>query len=418
MGVVLNRQELRRFSRHLGKGRACQINFQPDWLTVLYLTPVPLKVWARVADGIRVESNGLGFKLEMKKPTLTWRVLACEGLNVKMLDPTIDWRPEARNGAPLQYPTEIQVQGDAFARGVDALEVVGELERALGIEGARRIQGRFDVAADFECASPEVYDALVCFGSRELVRDSYVMRARSHRLDCKRLKRSRGMDSDPESPDGQPDKVALVGGYSTTLYLGSRAGLQLSIYRKDIDFEGNTGALLHGRWRDNGWDGKKPVARVEARFSREWVREHWIGEKKGTEVTVDDAWPLLGEMWRFATDAYRLAPAKRGGPTERRKRPSCEAWEVIRAAWDSWDGQASFPAAEQIPDVQRLIETIGKRIADLELALPKEFFDSTMDELMGNPDWLVAYKLYKSKWRNYAHGRSDKNNGSETNDAG
>lgn len=373
------------------------LNYSPDWLTVYYRRAVSPGGWSALAEGFAASACGLSWRLELSRETPMTRVASDEGVWVKALDPGTDWSDAAAmNGAPSQYPCEIQIQGHSWARGVDAFELLESLEQLLGLSGAERICGRVDLAADFGVSLAQ-YDHLVCGGSLPAVSASWVTRARSSRVQFQTRMEKR-------KPAGEvaPTSAALIGTKNTTLYLGARGGLQLSIYRKDADFEGNTGAILHDSWRSRGWNGG-PVARVEARFSREWLREHWIDGKKGANASPETVIDQAGALWRLAAEQYRLAPPVVGGNSEKRKRPTSEVWALVQRAWDDWEGLGGFAAVEQVPDRSKLVETAGKRIEDLRLAFSPAQFNEIVNELFAGLPGLAEYRDTKSRWRKYGY---------------
>lgn len=385
----------------LSASRIYCVNYQPDWLTVFYRKTVSVEAWQALAVGLEVSSCGLRWSLSLARETATSRVSSDDGLYIKALNPEQDWSEAARlSGTPPQYPCEIQVQGHAWSQGVGVLELLSELERLLGLEGAERVCGRVDLAADF-VVSQETYDALVCFGSIPLVKESYVMRARNRRVDYEHARPRRASAGD----EGEPARAALVGSGATSLYLGTRGGLQLVIYRKDIEFEGNTGALLHDRWLAAGWLKGQPVARIEVRLSREWLREHWIDGVKGAEVGPERVLDQAGALWRSVLDSYRLCPRLPGSKAAgtRRHRATCGAWVTAQGAWDAWEGLGGFAAVEQVPDRSKLVETTSRRIEDMRLAFSPVEFEALVREIVAGMPASAEYRDTKSKWRRYAY---------------
>jgi hypothetical protein len=377
------------------------LNYSPDWLTVYYKKRCSLAAWDSMPDGIAVTSGGIAWRLQLAKASSISRICADEGIWIKALDPRAEWSDAAElSGMPEQYPIEVQIQGHAWSKGVDAIDLLSRIDEALGLVDATRICGRLDLASDFSM-SEKKYDHLICGGSMPKVRENWVSRARSSRLQFEK-----GPTKLQRDEYGEPFTASVVGQYHTTLYLGARSGVQLVIYRKDIEFEGNTGALLRDRWRKAGWVpwGEGVVIRVEVRFSREWLREHKIGEVNGRDATPEMVLDRAGALWRLATDQFRLAPQKKGGPKQRRDRAVSKVWTVVQESWDEWAFEDTFATVEQTPDKSKLIETTGKRIEDCRLVLSKEHFDQVMVDLFRGLPLLGDYKRNKSKWRKYKHG--------------
>jgi hypothetical protein len=378
------------------------LNNSPDWITVYYRKRCSLAAWDRMPDGLEVASAGIAWRLTLAKASSISRVCSDEGIWIKALDPRLEWSDAAElSGLPEQYPLEVQIQGHAWSKGVDALDLLSRIEEALGLVDAPRICGRIDLASDFSMSAKK-YAHLICGGSIPKVYENWVSRARSSQIDS-----VRGPKKLERDESGEPFTASVVGQYHTTLYLGARSGIQLSIYRKDVEFEGNTGALLRDRWRKAGWEpwGEGVVIRVEVRFSREWIREHKIGEVNGRDATPEMVLERAGALWRLATDQFRLAPQKIGGPKQRRDRPVSKVWTVIQESWDEWEFQDTFAPVEQTPDENKLIETTGKRIEDCRLVLSAEHFDQVMVDLFRGLPLLGDYKRNKSRWRKYANGK-------------
>lgn len=380
------------------------VNLSPDWLTVYYKKRCSLAAWEAMPDGLIVESGGIAWRLTLAKASSISRVCSDEGIWIKALDPRAEWSDAAElSGLPEQYPCEVQIQGHAWSRGVDALDLLERIEAALGLVDVPRICGRLDLASDFSMSSDQ-YDHLICGGSMPMVRENWVSRARGQST---RIQFETGPTKLQRDESGEPFTSSVVGQYYTTLYLGARSGLQVVIYRKDCEFEGNTGALLRDKWRKAGWVpwGEGVVVRVEARFSRDWIREHKIGEVNGKEASPDMVLKRAGALWRLVTDQFRLAPQTIGGPKQRRDRIVSKVWEVVQRSWDEWSFEDTFGAVEQTPDISKLIEILGKRIEDARLVLSKDHFDRVMvDAIQGLPG-LDDYKRTKSRWRKYANGR-------------
>lgn len=378
------------------------VNHSPDWLGVYYRNRVSFAAWQAMADGFEVHSGGLAWRLTSQSCGQMSRVCSCEGLSVKAVDPRAEWSDaDEMAGRPTQYPCEIQIQGHAWATGIDPIEVLEQIEAFLGLDGAPRICGRIDLASDFSM-SRDQYDHLVCHGSLPAVRANWVSRTR-----LKALQSEKGEKKLKRAQDGEPFTSKMVGEYHTTLYLGSRGGLQLCIYRKDIDFKGNTGEILRAKWRQAGWEpwGEGVVVRVEVRFSREWIREHTIGRVVGKNAPPEIVLQSAGSLWRLATDQFRLAPEILNGQKKKRMRPTSAIWCVCQRSWDDWECEAELGAVEQVPDINKTIENAGKRIEDLRLYLLPDHFDQVMVALLSGLPQLEEYKRTKSRWRKYAHGK-------------
>lgn len=384
---------------HISGDGIVLLHYSPDWLTVYYRQRVSTQAWQAIPDSILVAAAGMSWRLAMTKESSSARVACTDGVWIKCLDPSTDWSEAAQlAGTPPQYPCEVQIQGTAWAQGVNVFELLASIEAALGLGGAERICGRLDLASDLEVSEAQ-YDHLVCYGSLPAVRENWVTRARKSRLQFQR-----GPAKRVETKPGEPVSAAIVGQYYTTLYLGARGGLQLVLYRKDAEFEGNTGALLRDEWKLRGWTGK-PVVRVEARFSREWIREHWIGDTKGADASPEMCLAKGGALWRLATDHYRLAPQTIGGASRRRMRPTSVVWTIVQHSWDDWAGCDDFVSVEQVPDLSKLVESAGKRIEDLRLALTESQFSEVIKDIVAGLPNLDDYRQTKSRWRKYAHGR-------------
>jgi len=378
------------------------LNNSPDWLTVYYKKRCSMAAWDMMPDGLEVASCGIAWRLTLAKASSISRICSDEGIWIKVTDPRAEWSDAAElSGVPEQYPVEVQIQGHAWSKGVDAVDLLTRIEDALGLVDAARICGRLDLASDF-AMSPKKYEHLICGGSMPRVRENWVSRARSSRLQFET-----GPDRLQRDESGEPFTASVVGQYHTTLYLGARSGVQLVIYRKDIEFEGNTGALLRDKWRKAGWKpwGDGVVIRVEVRFSREWLREHKIGEVNGRDATPDMVLDRAGALWRLATDQFRLAPQTKGGPKQRRDRPTSKVWTCVQESWDDWSFQDTVAAVEQVNDINKAIENAGKRIEDLRLGLNERHFAAVVAELTLGLPGLDEYKLNKSRWRHYKDGK-------------
>lgn len=355
-----------------------------------------------MTDGLEVASGGLAWRLRLQKASPISRICSDEGIWIKVLDPRAEWSDAAElAGLPEQYPCEVQIQGHTWSSGVDPLDLLERIEAVLGLVDAPRLCGRLDLASDFSMSTGQ-YFHLICNASVPAVKQNWVTRARASRVQFEQGPKKLQRDE-----TGEPFTAAIVGGEHYTLYLGSRAGMQLVIYRKDVEFEGNTGALLRDKWRQAGWVpwGENVVIRVEIRFSREWIREHKIGEVAGKDATPDMILERAGALWRLATDQFRLAPVTLGGPQQRRDRPVSEIWKVVQKSWDEWTMEDRFGAVEQTHDINKAIEAAGKRMEDLRLGLSPEHFAIVAQEILRGLPGLDEYKTKKSRWRKYKHGK-------------
>jgi hypothetical protein len=385
------------------RGIVC-LNNSPDWLTVYYRKRVSLAAWDAMPDGLEVESCGMAWRLHLAKASSISRVVSDAGIWIKALDPRAEWSDAAElSGLPEQYPCEVQLQGHAWSHGIDYVDLLECIEAALGLEDVPRVCGRLDLASDLWMSAAQ-YAHLICGASMDGVKENWVSRARG---ESTRIQFETGPKKLVRGESNEPFSAAIVGQEYTTLYLGARSGMQLVIYRKDCEFEGNTGFILKDRWKQAGWVpwDDRLVVRVEFRFAREWIREHKFGDVKGKDVNPDVVLRGAGGLWLMATTKFRLAPQTPKGRKQKRDRPTSEVWKVVQKTWDDWDCALCLGPVEQVPDRNKLIETLGKRIEDARLAFSDSEFEQLMPELFRGLPGLEDYVKNRSRWRHYANGK-------------
>ncbi|OGO03084.1 MAG: hypothetical protein A2Y72_03330 [Chloroflexi bacterium RBG_13_53_26] len=367
---------------------------------------VTSEVYGSLPEKEEVEVSGVIVKMQI----YVWKnstVLSGDGWYVRVQDPAT---AEEVDNPIKQYPIEVQARGHAWAGGVDFLRAMQDWERIFRIDAtdADRIPGRIDLCADVwirdgEPSANEIYRLLIAGGDIGLIPEVWSLRAR--RMQTEKL---------------VPIKVVGSTGLLPTCYIGSRSGLQLSIYEKTQDFEGNTRALIEGEWLHAGWvRGDGVVARFEFRCSREWIREQqWsvisgdgeIVYQEGGTAKLKEVWDCIPDIWRTCLDRFRLCPWD-GTTGATRHRTEAPLWSELRRRAPEFFGHGwgrGLIAVKRGFDVETLRERVYRGLVNLECAVGRKaatsvFLESGQDtperrEYLEKTPWAG----FKERWE---HGK-------------
>src|SRR5207248_1936964 len=143
-------------------------------------------------------------------------------------------------------------------------------------------------------------------------------------------------------PSGLPvehkyeDKNANV--HVQSLLLGSKgaSAIQVGVYHKVREMVHSGGdPVLQATWEANGWNGGD-VFRVEARYSREFLRSRGV-------TTVDELRASRGGLWAYATQSWAREVVEVGTQAKGRW-PTTPGWDHV--------ARATFPDAVPAPLVE------------------------------------------------------------------
>jgi hypothetical protein len=142
----------------------------------------------------------------------------------------------------------------------------------------------------------------------------------------------------------------------------------LRLYRKDVDFKGNTAHAYHEAWRERGWTGTGSVVRVEFEVHRRWLskqREEKIevmpnGEEVETgrfldTLAADELFPLVGDVWRRLTGGCYPNEL---WPRDRKDKKRAGPWDLIRLAEWSDESGREIRRQDRCADVERALRNI------------------------------------------------------------
>lgn len=237
------------------ESRLVMLRFSPDWQDVLY-DDYLLFYWEKgrpkeVCEQLAQATNQPWLIIEGRNK----KVFKTDGFYIVCLDPVT-----AKSGAGHRYWTTIQIQGAAWSRGIDLQTALSEIEPVIfGQEiPGRRILGRVDIAFDIwiKDGRPPALDiarGLHRWGQAGMALDrDWKTHLRKPAIDCKIIGRE----------------------FVETFYLGSRSVAMVRIYRKDLEYDGNTAIYLRPQWELSGWNDTGVVLRVEFEIKREYIRTH------------------------------------------------------------------------------------------------------------------------------------------------
>ena len=288
-----------------------------DWLEILHKRIVTglEKDAERIKDDFE-EITGYGWILSESSNKVTFRT---EGFYI------LCYKPGLRQGTGTIYGTQIQIQGSAFAQGIDVEETLDTIESILFGEvltNERQI-GRTDFAVD--CWVKEIKDITINGQTQKRIDNQYDSECIFAGLNrfgnaLKTAKR------DFDTRLGKATiTVKLIGGKETpTFYLGDRTRLMMRIYRKDVEYEGNTKRLIERTWRDKGFDSTGIVIRVEFEIKRKWLREFVSpDEKNGKGISYNWFKSNYASIFTKCLDSVKHKPGKENGESV--------LWRHIRA---------------------------------------------------------------------------------------
>jgi hypothetical protein len=287
------------------------LRFARDWQDVLYDRNV-LFFWDKtcLADRITELESATG-QPWLGRESAGRKVFRSDGYYINALDPVT-----LKHGRGYRYPTTVQIQGSAFARGLELETGLDEIETAIFGEvcpSYRRL-GRVDLAFDVWIREGRQFTAL------ELARAIHRWGRASEALarDWKTHIRKPGIDS------------KIVGAeLIETFYLGSRSVAMMRAYRKDIEFEGNTAIYLKPAWRARGWDETGVVLRIEFEIKREYVRTHALPNGKPlTSLKWDDWTRALGAILNTLVSTVVHCPNY--DPEHAERAESSQLWRLLQ----------------------------------------------------------------------------------------
>lgn len=320
------------------------LGFGRDWQDILY--DAPAAFWLFDQDPDRVASE------LMTKTGQPW-VAKRKGENRVTFETDgsrIDaFKPGRGNGCGKRYDTTCQVHGRSFARGIDLGVFLDEIEtpifgRAM-VDG--RLSGRIDLA----------FDVWIRPGWPDWIEPIDILRSlHAHGNPA------RALAGDWKTHFRKPGLTANIVGAerSETFYLGSRSVLMLRIYRKDLEFDGNTKSDLVERWRARGYDGSGVVARVEFEIKREYLRTHSVRGVQLSRFHFSD-WPLMIEILANSL-TEQIAHCPDYDPKCREAVDHSLLWLALR--YHAKLSGASEPVSRYFP-----APDIDRALADLERAI-------------------------------------------------
>lgn len=417
------------FARMKGKHRMHVIRTSLDWQTVYYNHTVRPTVYPRLTDGLTIKVAGESLMF-LATPRPYSVVLQCpHGIYIKVMDPKrfppwYEPDDDGKRKGPKNYPVEVQFQGVFFGAGLSAhmAEALSAIEDAIDVRiwsrnrdgvdyrdvtDAERIPARMDLCADvwFQdmdgMTAIQAYKALVCRGARDVIQDTYVCRAKKGEVRARLVEQSNA-----RKPTSNDVRVISDARNNITIYIGSM--IQMRIYRKDADFEGNTKNLLYDEWRASGWDGTGVVARVEFQISRAAMRLRQFVASDGTlfdgkNISLSSLHRFVESFWLYCLQAYRHCPPYEGMPTKRSRRKESAVWTLLREnppKLESIQKIAEIKYATREFDVECLLDrTLTGLIGVQEAFGVKKPWE--LVELAESDVALVEEKRRKSKWRGY-----------------
>ena len=289
-----------------------------DWQTIYYDKPVTQSIYDSLSGGANLRLDGRTVAMEARDGS-RFQVLHGGGWSLRMKNPSV-----APSKHDQSHPVVVEAQGTAWAGGVDLESALDDLERYLWDDGNEytpddRIPGRVDLAVDVwlqdtaKYSGEDLYNAIICGASALNVRDNWARRSRRKEMGAE----VRFLGHGGEGP--------------ITMYLGSRSGgLQLKVYRKDVDFKGNTREHVEDSWREQGWDDSGAVARFEFMLSREFLRKTDFGGIPGNKIKLGDLRRHLPDLWETCLTRVRWTPDC-GAQTDRgTRRASAPLWDELR----------------------------------------------------------------------------------------
>lgn len=325
-----------------------------DWQEIhLYQNPLinseSMHVWPDEVEEIELEVGGelTRFRrLARSSSVVTWQA---PGWYVK------GYRERPR-GVPV---ASLQAQGVAWASSPELGRCVDELEGWLfdGATGHIRRPGRTDLCADVWFRNES--DALEELEQLEqLGLEAFKTHARAVDRHQRKLSNGKG---------------------ERTLYIGSRARLQLRIYRKDVAFSGSTFGAFQRLWRALGWDGSGAVLRIEFEIHRTWLREHKLGAHRLSQLPLERFEELLPDLWRECLTVCSHRPGT-GRPG---RRPESALWQALRA-FDAgrFEGRAPSGAELSSCELELEEEALGDRFVRSVWSATEGLGDKLVDELL------------------------------------
>lgn len=341
-----------------------------DWLDVYWKTPVNPDIydWLAKEAVITVGTDAVG----RSRAWNTWggdRAVVLRdhlGASMRVLNPRAERSPSDRT-----TPVSLSLEGTAWASG-EGLSIIDMVERCLGLEREHAVAGRQDLFADvwFPPSTGNLHRSAVADGDVSIVREHWVTRSRRHELD-----------------------VRIVGGHETpTLYLGSRSsGHMLRVYRKDVDYDGNTARLYHDRWTRAGWDGTGVVLRFEWEISREKLRHEIVGGVRGDTASLDWIIDHRSDLWQWCLDCHRWVPP---AGIKTAKRRANRVWERLRDVDWSDDRPKKLPLAL---DRERLKQRSLRTLACLREACGDGAVETAAWSALNPSQWQIDY-VRKTPW--------------------
>lgn len=207
------------------------------------------------------------------------------------------WIAARRPGSglpPANQPAVVgQLQGHAWAAGCDAAVLRHAVEAACGLyphETADGIPSRIDLAVDLWAPDGGLLDLLTAGGSLATAREVWGGQWRRVEVD-------------------EPARIIGCGPRLRTLYLGRRDTALLRVYRKNVEFEGNTADLYRDIWAANGYDGTGEIVRVEVELRRRWFKKQAIAGRNLDRLGTDELLELVPSIWAECCDRWKFLPA-------------------------------------------------------------------------------------------------------------
>lgn len=317
-----------------------------DWLTIFYSIYVSKSVYSRLNDNVewRIGKEIVYLRSRVSQGST---ILSGDGLWIRFLNP--DFKDDKDPQGFKSYPIEIQFQGRSWAAGLDLDDSVQSFEDWIEImpTNEQRIPGRIDLCSDIwiressDLSSIDVYKTIVCDGSVSLMRRNW---------------------STSSFKRDQWDKVRALSKSSITMYWGSRSSLQLRIYEKSADFQGNTKDLLLETWEKNGYDGSGIVCRVEFSISRDLIRHSDFYLQggfivSGKNIRFIHLRGILRDLWLTCFSRFRHVPEIPGLPSQPRNRANSIFWDFVSLnSPDMWDrgSEICFTTSKRFFDVESL----------------------------------------------------------------
>jgi hypothetical protein len=102
------------------------------------------------------------------------------------------------------------------------------------------------------------------------------------------------------------------------------------IYDKTLEIRAESGKIwFHPLWKNNGWDGERPVWRVEFEVHRKVLKRLGID-------SVDDLWTKKDNLWSYLTVSWLQlkTPSKDKNAS---RRPVKRKWTVIIQAYHGYE---------------------------------------------------------------------------------